>query len=183
MIDYIQDYIRALLYTTSFDTSLIHKKSHTKDILLGFVKNLYIYLSSNSGEKDRYNTGVSLESLYDDYIEIVNLNLTFNKADISKDRFNYFLAIQLDYLKLLRKEPDSFIYLNDENRIRKLEVILQEINKFSCNNDYFNFKEFKKFMGGFKTGYLSVVEIDIFKNVGKIPKRFLKRRKLNDYKT
>ncbi len=160
-------------------TSQLSTKKHiTKTLVLSFVKNLYIYLSSGGGENNANNKSIALEDLYNSYIDTVNWTLSFNKEEISQDRVNYFYDIQMDYLSGIRNKETSFIYLNDEDQIQKLEAVLDRIREFGCTDEYFSWEEFRTFINGYKSKYLHTAEIDIFKNVGKLPKRLKKRKRI-----
>ncbi len=158
-----------------FNKTLIDKKNNLKRINAGFIKELYLYLSSSAGGND---LSPSLEELYNKYIELVNWNLNFNKEEIDLYRNGYFYRIQMDYLKYQRTTKYSFIYLNEEDKILKLEAILDRIREFAVVEEYFSFKEFQDFINEYRSAYLSVVEIDKFKNVGKIPKRLKTRKRI-----
>ena len=159
-------------------SQLSTKKNITKTLVLTFVKNLYIYLSSGGGENNANNKGITLEDLYNSYIDTVNWTLSFNKEEISKDRVNYFYDIQMDYLKGIRNTNTTFIYLNEEDKIQKLEVVLDQIREFGCTDEYFTYEEFRTFINKCKSSYLHIDEIDKFRNVGKIPKRLKKRKRI-----
>jgi hypothetical protein len=167
-----------ILYRIKRYFGLKEGKTRTKIKTLRFVKSLYLYLSSAGGENNSKGNSITLEELYDRYIEIIDWNLSFNKEEISKDRVWYFFELQMDYLKFLRTTNTSFIYLNEEDHFKKMEIILERIRDFSLEEDYFTFKEFQVFINGYKTSYLHIAEIDKFRNVGKIPKRFKKRKKI-----
>ena len=109
---------------------------------------------------------------------MVNWTLSFNKEEISEDRVNFFFDIQMDYLQYQRKQCTSFIYLNEEDKIKKLEVVLDRIREFACTDEYFTFEEFRTFINGYKSSYLHIAEIDKFRNVGKLPKRLKKRKRI-----
>lgn len=160
------------------NVSLSTKKAITKTLVLTFTKNLYIYLSSGGGETNANGKGITLEDLYNSYIDTVNWTLSFNKEEIPTNRVTYFYDIQMDYLRHIRNRATSFIYLNEEDKIQKLEVVLDRIREFGCTEEYFTFEEFRTFINGYKSMYLHIAEIDIFRNVGKLPKRLKKRKRL-----
>jgi len=165
-------------YQMGFNKSLNTKKLITKTLVLKFVKNLYMYLSSGGGENNSNGKSISIEDLYNSYIDYINWTLNFNKEEVPLNTIDYFFNIQLDYLKYQRNNCTSFIYLNEEEQIYKLEIVLDRIREFSHADEYFTLEEFKVFINGYKSRYLHTAEIDIFKNVGKLPKRLKKRKRI-----
>jgi len=184
-----------------FDNSLMNKKENLKLQLYSFTKDLYIYCGfktisekdkeliekyiTNTQGIDKHNlpkNGITkkerleyLDKLYINYIEIINKSLIFNKEFISLSRLDYFKKIQFDLLNTDSINPrTNFIYQNDFKHIDKLKAILEHIYNFSKRDDYFTELEFKEFMVKYKDNF-NIEDIDIFKNLNKIPKR-LKRR-------
>lgn len=118
-------------------------------------------------------------SLYLKYIDLINKTLSRNKEEVNLTLLRYFLNVQLDMLETSKKHPEvSFIYLNDIKHINKLKEILKEIYKYSEDDDYFLFPEFQDFLINFREN-LYIENIDIFRELNKIPKHLKRRNYVN----
>jgi len=192
-----------------FNSSLMNKKERLKLELYQFTKDLYIYMTFKIISEDerialdkyvnpyigcnKHNLptkGITEKELqkyekelYDLYLRFINRSLYLNQEDVSLNRLNYFLKVSLDILENCKKYPMiSFIYQNDIKHIDKLQNILKSIYKYSKNNDYFTFEEFRSFLLTYRENFY-IEDIDIFNDLNKIPKRLKKRRYLeNDNK-
>jgi len=189
-----------------FNNSLMDKKKRLKLEIYQFTKDLYIYMTFkiiSEDERilldkyvdpyqgyDKHNLptkGITEKELnnyekelYDLYLRFINRSLYLNQEDVSLNRLNYFLEISLDILENCKKYPMiSFIYQNDIKHINKLQNILKSLYKYSKNNDYFTFDEFRSFLLTYRENFY-IEYIDIFKNLNKIPKRLKKRRYLKN---
>jgi hypothetical protein len=119
------------------------------------------------------------KDLYNMYLKFINKSLYLNQEGVSLKRLNYFLRIAIDMLESSKRYPMiSFIYQNDIIHINKLQRILKRIFDYSQKEDYFTLDEFRTFLFIYRENFY-IVDIDIFKNLNKIPKR-LKRRKFVD---
>jgi hypothetical protein len=118
------------------------------------------------------------EDLYKQYLRFINRSLYLNQECISLERLKYFLDVALDMLDSAKNYPMvSFIYQNDIKHIDKLQKILKLLFKYSQKEDYFTLDEFRSFLYIYRENF-HIVDIDIFRNLNKIPKRLKKRRYL-----
>ena len=188
-----------------FNASLMNKKENLKVELYAFVRELYIYMTfkiiseeeksnikkyidpyQGCNKHDLPTKGITekdlhrLEiSLYLKYIDLINKTLSRNKEEVNLTLLRYFLNVQLDMLETSKKHPEvSFIYLNDIKHINKLKEILKEIYKYSEDDDYFLFPEFQDFLINFREN-LYIENIDIFRELNKIPKHLKRRNYVN----
>jgi hypothetical protein len=194
-----------LIESYYFNKSLHNKKFNLKHELYGFTKNLYVYMTFKiipDEERDLIDkyvipeTGITKHNLpkkgitlseineyevklYKQYLKFINRSLYLNKEDVSLDRLKYFLKIQLDLLNssgITGLNPRStFIYQDDIKHINKLKIILKLIYKYSTKDDYFTLEEFQEFIKNYRENFY-IDDIDIFKNLNKIPKRLKKRK-------
>lgn len=189
-----------------FNDSLMNKKEKLKLEVYKFTKDLYTYMTfkiiteeernlltkyvdpyQGCGKHDLPTKGVTEkelkkfeEDLYNKYLYFINRSLYLNQEEISLSRLNYFLAIALDILESAKKYPMvSFIYQNDIKHIDKLQKILKLLFKYSQKEDYFTLDEFRSFLYMYRENFY-IVDIDIFRNLNKIPKRLKKRRYLEN---
>lgn len=188
-----------------FNASLMNKKENLKLELYAFVRELYIYMTfkiiseeeksnikkyidpyQGCNKHDLPTKGVTKKelhrlelSIYVKYIDLINKTLSINKEEVNLTILKYFLNVQLDMLDTSKKHPEvSFIYLNDIKHIDKLKEILKQIYKCSEEDDYFLFPEFQDFISNFREN-LYIENIDIFRELNKIPKHLKRRNYVN----
>ena len=188
-----------------FNASLMNKKENLKNDLYTFTKDLYVYMTFKViSEEERKLLDIYVDSyqgvnkhdlptkgvtekelnsfekkLYIRYLNIINRALYLNEETVNLTKLEYFLNIQLDILDSNKNYPlISFIYQNDIKHIEKLKKILYLVYEYSKNDDYFTFGEFQSFLYSYRESF-HIVDIDIFKNLNKIPKRLKRRTYVN----
>lgn len=162
-----------------FNKSVINKKNYLKKITISFVENLYLYLSSCSGENNTKENALTIEELYAQYIELINISLAHNKESIEGITIDYIKYLALDYIDhCYLSEGDTFIYLNNNNHYLALKDLITDILDFSHIDDYYTFNEFKNLMQQYETCYLNITEKEIYECSTKVPKRLKRRKKI-----
>jgi hypothetical protein len=151
-----------------------HKLSPMTRLEFQFLKRLYWYMTKQYSS----TTKEFKEEIYKDYINIVNLTYKFNRID-QNPLMQETIIMQLRIL--LNNEisgPRSFIMLNFEGHVQKMKKTIDLFEIWFMNPDYHGYASENEFWEAmdFLRKQFNQDDIDIYKVIGKWPKKFRSRR-------
>ena len=146
-------------------------RSPITSLEFNFLKSLYWYLT-----KQHQSTSLEFKKdLYTSYVDIVNLSYKFNRSDPDP---NMQETIHLQMKIILDNEtkgPRSFILLNNEFHIERMNVVLELLYRWFTNPNYYGYASENEFWTAMEFLRSRFEKIDLEDAVGKFPRKFRER--------